>query len=446
MDPAALSAILEALDSRREAEERRREERYTALIERVGMGMTSAATGPVMVTPKARAQKMTAEDDPEAYLVAFEWLATTAAWPREYWASQLGPCLMGEAQAAYRAMTDEDAGQYELVKQAMLRRLNITGETHRVRFQEFQRPSNTRPRVVAQRLCDHMAQWLNPSQKTGIQMGEAIVMEQFCHVVGAETQAWIRRHNPTTLEQAVALAENFEDSLVSARTTLLDCTPPSSAKGPPQNLAPGPRPIKSPAPSGHPAPLPWRQRLAPSWGRMAPPAPLTYQQRDRYVPSSPSAPPICFRCQQSGHIARYCPAAMECDVAACHLASETGKKWGNGREGPCIVDVALGNVSTHALVDTGCEQTLIRTAFLGGMSKTRKERRKEKWEGASMRHGWGLAGEGSDGPKRQSKGVGTQCDWAGEVTGPSRAETALAPVDIPDVERGTSELDGIFPL
>ncbi|MGH0167627.1 UNVERIFIED_CONTAM: hypothetical protein FKN15_001074 [Acipenser sinensis] len=48
MDPTTFSAILEALDSRREVEERRREERYTALIERVGMGMTAAATGPVM--------------------------------------------------------------------------------------------------------------------------------------------------------------------------------------------------------------------------------------------------------------------------------------------------------------------------------------------------------------------------------------------------------------
>ncbi|MGH0123776.1 UNVERIFIED_CONTAM: hypothetical protein FKN15_076241 [Acipenser sinensis] len=43
MDPTTLSAILEALDSQREAEERRREERYTALIERKAIDLASKA-------------------------------------------------------------------------------------------------------------------------------------------------------------------------------------------------------------------------------------------------------------------------------------------------------------------------------------------------------------------------------------------------------------------
>ncbi|XP_041082890.1 zinc finger protein 444-like [Polyodon spathula] len=311
------------------------------------MGMM-LAMGPGMVAPKTLAQKVTVEDDLEAYLVAFERLDTTAAWPREYWASQLGPCLIGEAQTAYRVMTDDDAAQYNLVKQAILCHFNIMGETHRVRFQESRRPSNTRPRAVAQQLRNHMAQWLNLSQKTGVQMGEAIVMEQFCHVVGAETQAWIRRHNPTTLDQAMALAETFEDARMSAQTTLLNCPLPRDHHQHP----PGPRPARQPTLSGHLPPLPWRQRLAPSWGRVVSPAQLSYQQRDKYVPPLLSAPPVCFSCQQPGHIGSYCPAAMECDLAACHLASETGKKWGNGWDGQCIVDVMLGNVKTHALVDT----------------------------------------------------------------------------------------------
>ncbi|MGH0140555.1 UNVERIFIED_CONTAM: hypothetical protein FKN15_023223 [Acipenser sinensis] len=43
MDRNALAELLQALESRRDAEERRREERYTALIERRGEGREGAA-------------------------------------------------------------------------------------------------------------------------------------------------------------------------------------------------------------------------------------------------------------------------------------------------------------------------------------------------------------------------------------------------------------------
>ncbi|MGH0149729.1 UNVERIFIED_CONTAM: hypothetical protein FKN15_015844 [Acipenser sinensis] len=44
MDRNALAELLQALESRRDAEERRREERYTALIERVGLAVAAATT------------------------------------------------------------------------------------------------------------------------------------------------------------------------------------------------------------------------------------------------------------------------------------------------------------------------------------------------------------------------------------------------------------------
>ncbi|XP_058850048.1 uncharacterized protein LOC131736889 [Acipenser ruthenus] len=177
-----------------------------------------------------------------------------------------------------------------------------------------------------------MVHWLTPGKKTAQQMGEAIVVEQFCHVVGAETQAWIRRHNPDTLEEAVKLAEDFEDSLTSARIGILSAPalrssrplPPSPpTPPPPPPTFQGPRPPRAPTPLGPLASPPWRPRLAPSWGRGAAPAPLPYQQRDRFLTYAPSVPPICFRCHQPGHLARSCPAAMECDVAACNWAPET---------------------------------------------------------------------------------------------------------------------------
>ncbi|XP_058890657.1 uncharacterized protein LOC117417040 isoform X2 [Acipenser ruthenus] len=227
---------------------------------------------------------------------------------------------------------------------------------------------------------------------------------------------------------------------------------------------------------------------------------------------------------------------MECKVVTCNLASEAGKEQGNGREGPYIIDVMVDNVSTHALVGSGCAQTLIQTSLLGGMSwqpqgkvaiscihvdtatyptlkayvsigqtqrhltvgvverlphpvlgrdwpqyrqliqkavltahvnvpdragetigeifplqadlfnslfcprKTKKERRIEKGEGASLKRGWGLVGESADGIKRHSRGVGTQCDREGEITGPSRTDVTPAPLNVPDMWGSSADL------
>ncbi|MGH0149231.1 UNVERIFIED_CONTAM: hypothetical protein FKN15_021052 [Acipenser sinensis] len=134
--------------------------------------------------------------------------------------------------------------------------------------------------------------WLNPAQKTNLQMGEAIVVEQFCHVVGAETQAWIRCLNSDNLEYAVKLAEDLEDSLVSAQTGLLTSPAQRSSRARPSLSSPpspglGLRPPRPPTPMGN--------LTSPSWRP---------------------------RCHQPGHQAKSCPSTMECDVAACNSASE----------------------------------------------------------------------------------------------------------------------------
>ncbi|MGH0166974.1 UNVERIFIED_CONTAM: hypothetical protein FKN15_051986 [Acipenser sinensis] len=201
-----------------------------------------------------------------------------------------------------------------------------------------------------------MVHWLNPAEKTGQQMGEAIVLEQFCHVVGAETQGWIRRHNPTTLEAAVRLAEDYEDSLVSVKTgPLTPLVAPITRGSAPSSLQLGTRPPRSPTSMGRPTSLPWRQRLAPSWGRFTAPDPLQYQQRDRPLTPVSSAPIVCFRCHEPGHIARVCPAAMECNVATCYLASEAGKElrlsvpFQSTKSSSTLLDLLT--------VDAGCQST-----------------------------------------------------------------------------------------
>ncbi|MGH0160616.1 UNVERIFIED_CONTAM: hypothetical protein FKN15_039498 [Acipenser sinensis] len=64
MDRNTLAELLEALESRRDAEERRREERYTALIERVGLALSTGpapTAAPAISTVTAENEKRTGE-------------------------------------------------------------------------------------------------------------------------------------------------------------------------------------------------------------------------------------------------------------------------------------------------------------------------------------------------------------------------------------------------
>ena len=49
---------------------------------------------------------------------------------------KIAPQLTGKAQQAYAAMKAEDAGNYQLVKKAILRRYDISEKTYRQRFRD----------------------------------------------------------------------------------------------------------------------------------------------------------------------------------------------------------------------------------------------------------------------------------------------------------------------
>ncbi|KYO27824.1 hypothetical protein Y1Q_0013021 [Alligator mississippiensis] len=53
--------------------------------------------------------KLTRDDDPEAYIEAFEHHTLMTGLNKGYWASQLGALVVGKAQATYQALSRDDA-------------------------------------------------------------------------------------------------------------------------------------------------------------------------------------------------------------------------------------------------------------------------------------------------------------------------------------------------
>lgn len=85
-------------------------------------------------------QKMTAQDDVEAYLTTFERTAEREKWPKEEWAGLLAPYLAGDAQKAYFDLELKDAQDYDKLKGEILTRLGVTDTVRAHRFHQWSWP------------------------------------------------------------------------------------------------------------------------------------------------------------------------------------------------------------------------------------------------------------------------------------------------------------------
>ncbi|XP_075768766.1 uncharacterized protein LOC112545836 isoform X2 [Pelodiscus sinensis] len=154
-----------------------------------------------------RLSKLGPQDDPEAFLTTFEGVASAARWLPEKWATLLAPYLSGPAQLAYRSLAIPDALNYVKVSEAILDQIGHSPETCRQKFRQEGYRTGDRPRAVAQRLREWANRWLEPEQKTWVQVTEMIVLEQFLHILPRDGQRWVRRNQPATFHEAVALME-----------------------------------------------------------------------------------------------------------------------------------------------------------------------------------------------------------------------------------------------
>ena len=79
-------------------------------------------------------QRLTESDNVEHYLTTFERVALGYSWPEDIWVLNLAPLLTGKAQSAYTSLDMERRKEYNLVKEAILKRYDINEEIYRERF------------------------------------------------------------------------------------------------------------------------------------------------------------------------------------------------------------------------------------------------------------------------------------------------------------------------
>ena len=104
--------------------------------------------------PNVHLPKMSADDDAQAFLEAFEVAAEACRWLREEWVVRLLPLLSGEAQQAVHSLSPSARVNYLNLRKAMLDRTGYTPEEQRRRFRELVLAAGDRPFAYAQWLTD----------------------------------------------------------------------------------------------------------------------------------------------------------------------------------------------------------------------------------------------------------------------------------------------------
>lgn len=151
-----------------------------------------------------------ATDDMDSYLERFEWIAENYKWDKEDWPFHLSQYLKGKATEAYTRLSKTDRKDYDLVKEALLRRYNLTDEGYRKKFRESQPEDNETPQQFIVRLRNYLEKWIQLSQ--GKEAIDLFLVEQFINACPPDVAAYLKQ---SKIDSPEAVAENADRYLTA---------------------------------------------------------------------------------------------------------------------------------------------------------------------------------------------------------------------------------------
>ena len=292
----------------------------------------SAKSKPPSGEALVKVAKLAETDDIEGALLTFERQMVAYGVDKSRWAIIMASQLTGKAQKAYMALGNEEAGDYECIKRAILKRYDVSEESHRRKFRDRSKTKEESYSELATSLLDLANRWLEECSSKE-EVIEKLATEQFVTKASEDVRVWIREHKPKTCAEAGQWADEFQLARSDSRATAPKPGPRRCHKcNQPGHLAYN-FPKAARAEAAHPTDTGARR--------------LTPQQQGA------SRQFRCFSCRQTEHIARNCPSsAMFCGDVGSTFGVEAGE--GVVRQGK------VEGVPVEVLLDTGRARTVVR--------------------------------------------------------------------------------------
>ena len=247
---------------------------------------------------------------------------------------RLAPQLTGKAQQAYAAMTTADSVDYKKVKEAILRRYDVSEETYRQRFRAARRKEGEAYVELVTRLQDLVRKWMAECESVGAVL-DKVVGEQLLNTMPSELRVWISERKPATSAEAGRLADDYTQARRHLRRSNTETG--RSSGGP---AVPETRKCHNCGTEGHlKRNCPVKEEPAELGGKNSPKIPKKFEKSGVK----------CYNCSKYGHISAQCPekASLFCGGGIGRTVARTGLV-----EGVEVSDV---------LLDTGCTRTMVRS-------------------------------------------------------------------------------------
>ena len=151
------------------------------------------------------------EKEVDKYFLHFEKVATSLVWPKDVWMVLLQSVLIGKAREVYSAMSVEQSGQYDNVKQAILKAYELVPEAYHQNFQNCRKQDKQTYREFArdkEALFDH---WCASKEvvKDFEKLRQLVLVEEFKSCLPNSIKTYIDEQKADSLQQASVLANDY---------------------------------------------------------------------------------------------------------------------------------------------------------------------------------------------------------------------------------------------
>ncbi|GFO35685.1 reverse transcriptase [Plakobranchus ocellatus] len=211
----------------------------------------------------------------------FGRFAESNGWSREKWSSSLCALLTGRALDCYGRLSAEQAKDYDKVKEALMKRYDLTEDGYRRKFRTCKPAQGESPKTFIVRIVTYLDRWIELSEtdKSYEKLKDLIVREQFMDACPEDLATSLREKDPPTLERVAKEADLF----LKARNRKLCDQPRKEFQG---NARPRMDSVR---------PLEPEKKF--NGGKSAGEAKTSVADQRS-----------CFKCKKTGQIARYCTA------------------------------------------------------------------------------------------------------------------------------------------